>query len=114
MRIALASDHAGFQYKTLIARHLAASGHDVVDFGTTSTGAVDYPDFVRLAAAAVANGDCERGIVIVPFRRRIVTSWSVSATISPAIRPPVASTTSSPAAAAASRSAQRRRTPPYR
>jgi ribose 5-phosphate isomerase B len=64
MKIAVASDHAGYRYKTLIARHLAARGHDVVDFGTSSTEAVDYPDFIRLAAAAVANGDCERGIVV--------------------------------------------------
>jgi ribose 5-phosphate isomerase B len=64
MKIALASDHAGYRYKTLIARHLAARGHEVVDFGTSSAEAVDYPDFIRLAAAAVAGGDCERGIVV--------------------------------------------------
>src|SRR5262245_54747871 len=63
MRIALASDHAGFHYKTLVARHLAAGGHQVVDFGPSSTDPVDYPDFIRLAAAAVAGGECERGIV---------------------------------------------------
>jgi ribose 5-phosphate isomerase B len=64
MRIAIASDHAGFRYKSLIARHLTASGHEVVDFGTGSADPVDYPDFVRLAAAAVARGDCERGVVL--------------------------------------------------
>jgi ribose 5-phosphate isomerase B len=63
MRIALASDHAGFRYKQLVARHLADLGHEVVDFGTDSEAAVDYPDFIGLAAAAVARGDCERGVV---------------------------------------------------
>lgn len=64
MRIAIASDHAGFRYKTLLARHLAERGHEVVDFGTSSPDPVDYPDFVRPAAAAVASGACERGIVL--------------------------------------------------
>ena len=64
MRIALASDHAGYSYKRLIAAHLAAGGHEVVDFGTFSTEPVDYPDFVHPAAAAVARSDCERGVVL--------------------------------------------------
>lgn len=64
MRIAIASDHAGFRYKTLLAGHLANAGHDVVDFGTGSGESVDYPDFVHPAATAVANGHCERGIVL--------------------------------------------------
>lgn len=64
MIIAVASDHAGFQYKTLIVRHLTAAGHDVVDFGTASTASVDYPDFIHPAASAVAAGRCERGIVL--------------------------------------------------
>ena len=64
MTIAIASDHAGFAYKTLIARHLTALGHEVIDFGTDSTATVDYPDFVHLAAAAVGSGRCERGIVL--------------------------------------------------
>ena len=64
MRIAIASDHAGFRYKEILARHLSTLGHEVVDFGTSSTDPVDYPDFVHPAAAAVASGDCERGIVL--------------------------------------------------
>ena len=64
MRIALASDHAGFAYKQEIARHLAAAGHEVVDFGTDSEESVDYPRFIGPAAAAVAAGECERGIVL--------------------------------------------------
>ena len=64
MRIAIASDHAGFRYKEAIRDDLVANGHDVVDFGTMSDASVDYPDFIRPAAEAVASGDCERGIVL--------------------------------------------------
>ena len=64
MKIAIASDHAGFRYKTLISQHLRERGHEVVDFGTSSVESVDYPDFIRPAAAAVASGECERGIVL--------------------------------------------------
>lgn len=63
MRIALASDHAGLQYKQMVAGHLRRQGHDVVDFGTDSEQPVDYPDTVMPAARAVARGDCERGVV---------------------------------------------------
>lgn len=64
MKIAIASDHAGYNYKTLLIEHLRSLKHEVVDFGTSSADSVDYPDFVRPAAAAVAKGDCERGIVL--------------------------------------------------
>jgi ribose 5-phosphate isomerase B len=64
MKIALASDHAGFAYKSALASALRAQGHELVDFGTHSAGSVDYPDFIRPAAAAVASGACERGIVL--------------------------------------------------
>jgi len=64
MRIAIASDHAGFDYKEMIKGALEQDGHEVVDFGTDSTEATDYPVFIRPAAEAVARGDCERGIVL--------------------------------------------------
>ena len=64
MRIAVASDHAGYLYKTLLATHLSQAGHEVVDFGTHSEEPADYPDFIRPAAEAVASGECERGIVL--------------------------------------------------
>jgi ribose 5-phosphate isomerase B len=64
MRIAIASDHAGYRYKTAIIEQLRSLGHEVVDFGTDSEAAVDYPDFIRPAAEAVARGECERGVVI--------------------------------------------------
>lgn len=64
MRIALASDHAGYAYKIQIAAWLIEQGHEIEDFGTDSDASVDYPDFVFPAARAVASGQCERGIVL--------------------------------------------------
>jgi ribose 5-phosphate isomerase B len=62
MRIALGSDHAGFEYKQAIQELLVAAGHEVHDFGTYSTDPVDYPDFIRPAAQAVASGQFERAV----------------------------------------------------
>lgn len=64
MKIAIASDHAGFEYKQALIEHLRSQGHEVVDFGTDSNQSCDYPDFIRPAAKAVASGKCERGIVL--------------------------------------------------
>jgi ribose 5-phosphate isomerase B len=64
MRIAIGSDHAGFTYKERIKDFLQQQGHQVRDFGTKSTTAVDYPLFVKPVAKAVASGACERGIVL--------------------------------------------------
>lgn len=64
MDIAIASDHAGYEYKEAIKAFLAERGHEPVDFGTDSDESCDYPLFIRPAAEAVASGDCERGIVL--------------------------------------------------
>jgi len=64
MRIALASDHAGFQLKEALKPLLTELGHQVVDFGTDSINSVDYPDFIIPACRAVAGGECDRGIAI--------------------------------------------------
>jgi ribose 5-phosphate isomerase B len=64
MKIAIASDHAGFAYKETIRAHLAAAGHSVVDMGTFSPHQCDYPVFIKPAALAVAAGQCDRGIVL--------------------------------------------------
>jgi len=63
MKIALGTDHAGFQLKEAVKALLASLGHEVSDFGTMSEEAVDYPVFIRPAAEAVARGECDRGIV---------------------------------------------------
>src|SRR4026208_2147596 len=65
MKIAIASDHAGFDYKERIRRWLTELGHQVQDFGAfDGKTPVDYPDFIRPVAEAVARGDFERGIVL--------------------------------------------------
>jgi len=63
MKISLGTDHAGFRYKEKVKELLASLGHEVKDFGTWSEEPVDYPLFIRPAAQAVANGECDRGIV---------------------------------------------------
>ena len=64
MRIAIASDHAGFRLKALVAEHLVTAGHDVADLGTDSEAPVDYPPFCAAAARAVVAGEADFGIVI--------------------------------------------------
>lgn len=62
--IAIASDHGGYLLKEHIKAYLAAKGITCEDFGTESTESCDYPIFGAAAARAVAEGRCERGIVI--------------------------------------------------
>jgi ribose 5-phosphate isomerase B len=64
MKIAIGSDHAGFEYKGQIIEMLRDLGQEVKDFGTHSTDTVDYPLFIRPVAEAVAAGQFERGIVL--------------------------------------------------
>jgi ribose 5-phosphate isomerase B len=64
MKIAIGSDHAGFEYKEILKEHLRGHGHEVRDFGTDSTAPVDYPVFIRPVAVSVARGEAERGIVL--------------------------------------------------
>jgi len=64
MRIAVGADHAGFDLKQIIAADLRQRGHEVIDKGTDSTEAVDYPDFAEAVCKAVIDGQAERGLVI--------------------------------------------------
>ncbi len=64
MKIAVASDHAGYEYKQAILSHLAQRGHEAVDFGTDSNERCDYPLFIRPAAEALARGEVDRAIVL--------------------------------------------------
>ncbi len=64
MKIALGSDHAGFELKQAIKPVLEAEGHEVLDVGTDSEESVDYPVFASKAAHLVADGEAERGIVV--------------------------------------------------
>jgi ribose 5-phosphate isomerase B len=63
MKIALGTDHAGYDYKEAVKKHLQTLGHEVQDFGTFSDESVDYPEFVRPAAQSVADGLCDLGVV---------------------------------------------------
>ena len=64
MKIALGTDHAGYEYKERIKEYLIEHGHEIKDFGTDSAESCDYPDFIYPAALAVAQGQCERAIVL--------------------------------------------------
>lgn len=64
MRVAIGSDHAGYQLKEAVKGWLADLGVDVVDVGTHEGAPVDYPDVARVVAGQVAEGAAERGILI--------------------------------------------------
>jgi ribose 5-phosphate isomerase B len=64
MKVAMASDHAGYRYKEMLKDHLTSGGYEVVDFGTHSEEPVDYPLFIGPAARAVARGECGLGVVL--------------------------------------------------
>jgi len=62
--IAIASDHAGYDLKTTLARELAEMGYEVLDLGTDGSQSVDYPDFGSSLAEVIRTGEVERGILI--------------------------------------------------
>ena len=64
MRIVLGADHAGFTLKQALLEFVCGLGHDVVDAGAHDTTPSDYPDFAEKVAAAIRNGEAERGILI--------------------------------------------------
>ena len=64
MRIAIGADHAGFPLKQHLVETLGFLGHEVVDLGTDSTEAVDYPPICAAVGRAVAAGEADRGIVL--------------------------------------------------
>jgi len=64
MKISIASDHAGYAYKTAIIKHLEDRSYRVINYGTDSEDPVDYPDFIRPAAISVAEGESDAGIVL--------------------------------------------------
>ena len=64
MKIAIASDHAGYEMKELLAGYLAAKGHDVYDFGPQSPESVDYPDYAHPLAEAVEQSKVDFGVAL--------------------------------------------------
>ena len=64
MKISMGCDHGGYRLKEHVKAYLTAQGHEILDCGCNSLDSCDYPEFGAAAARAVANGSCERGIVI--------------------------------------------------
>ena len=64
MRIAVATDHAGFPLKEIVLRVIAENGHQAVDLGTNSADPVDYPDYAAKLGQAILEGKAERGILL--------------------------------------------------
>ena len=64
MKISVACDHGALDLKNAVKAHLESKGFEVMDFGCHTLESCDYPDFVGAAAKAVANGTCDRGIVL--------------------------------------------------
>ena len=64
MKIAVACDHGALDLKNKVKAHLEAQGHEVEDFGTHTLASCDYPDYAAPAARAVAEGKCDKGIVM--------------------------------------------------
>ena len=64
MKIAIGCDHGALALKNTVVEHLTKKGFEVKDFGTYTPDSCDYPDFAAAAAKAVANGECDKGIVL--------------------------------------------------
>ncbi|UOB20305.1 ribose 5-phosphate isomerase B [Macrococcus armenti] len=64
MKVAIACDHGGFQYKEKIVELLTSQNIEYVDFGPKDESSVDYPDYAKPVAESVASGECDRGILI--------------------------------------------------
>ncbi len=62
--IAIAADHAGYELKCALKRHLIAEGFDVLDLGTDNTDSVDYPDLAEVLAQAITDGRTARGVLL--------------------------------------------------
>lgn len=64
MKIAIANDHAGVEYKFILKEHLEKLGHEVINLGTDEHSSCDYPDYAAKVAKAIQSGEVERGVLI--------------------------------------------------
>ena len=64
MKVAIACDHAGFELKEKISKHLKDKGYEILDLGTDSDAPVDYPVYGKACGEAVASGKAERGVAV--------------------------------------------------
>ena len=81
-RVAVAADHGGYELKVALVGELGGMGYDVLDFGTDGRDSVDYPDFARAVASAVAEGRAARGVLVCGSG----IGMSIAANRNPAIR----------------------------
>lgn len=63
-KIAIGSDHGGFELKEILKKHLSENGYELIDCGTEGTSSVDYPDFAAAVAKKVSSGEAWRGVMI--------------------------------------------------
>jgi ribose 5-phosphate isomerase B len=63
MKLAVGSDHMGYELKLKLLGELAQMGHEVMDFGSFDPEPVDFPDIAKLVCRAILKGDCQRGII---------------------------------------------------
>ena len=64
MKVALGSDHGGYNLRHKIKDHLEEKGYDVVDFGTYEQVSVDYPDYALKVSLAITEGECDLGVLV--------------------------------------------------
>ena len=64
MKIAIGSDHAGYDYRQMLIEHLRAQGHEVVDCGCPDKSRCENPVYGRKTALLVKRGECERGVLV--------------------------------------------------
>jgi ribose 5-phosphate isomerase B len=64
MKVAVASDHAGYPIKVILVKAVESSGNEAIDLGTDSIDPVDYPDYAKKVGLAIQRGEAERGILI--------------------------------------------------
>lgn len=85
MKISIANDHAGTEYKTFLQNYLTSLGHQVKNFGTDGSDSVDYPDFAHPLADSVTKKETELGILICGSGNGIAMSANKHADIRAAI-----------------------------
>lgn len=64
MKVAMGSDHGGYNLRLVVKKHLIEKGYEVVDFGVDALESVDYPDYALKVAKAITDGDCALGVLV--------------------------------------------------
>lgn len=64
MKVAMGSDHGGYNLRLVVKKHLIEKGYEVVDFGVDAIESVDYPDYALKVAKAITEGDCALGVLV--------------------------------------------------